>query len=214
MVGWPLDSIARLALIRPRVDPDLILRLQKYRHPATAPARVRQAAEAAAVLAETLVEPEGRSLRVPVGRVEPDGVILSEIMRFHSRALARLLRGATEVILFLLTLGPGLETRARELMDEEQFLEALLLDTAGWVAVDALAKALRGRLLAQARVQGLRLTHRMAPGYADWKLEEQRLLFSAFERDALPIQLTEACVMLPQKSISGLYGLIPATQPT
>ncbi len=201
-----------LTLARPRVESTLILRLQKYRNPEAAPVQVGQAAEAAAALAETLVEPQARLLRVPVRRVEPEGaVLLADPIRFQSRALARLLRGATEAILFLLTLGPKLETRAQELMGEEQFLEALLLDTAGWVAVDALAKALRGRLLAEARAQGLRLTHRMAPGYADWRLEEQRILFSAFEEDALPIQLTEACVMLPRKSISGVYGLIPAT---
>jgi hypothetical protein len=201
-----------LTLARPRVEPTLILRLQKYRNPEAAPVQVGQAAEAAAALAETLVEPQARLLRVPVRRVEPEGaVLLADPIRFQSRALARLLRGATEAILFLLTLGPKLETRAQELMGEEQFLEALLLDTAGWVAVDALAKALRGRLLAEARARGLRLTHRMAPGYADWRLEEQRILFSAFEEDALPIQLTEACVMLPRKSISGVYGLIPAT---
>jgi hypothetical protein len=201
-----------LTLARPRVEPTLILRLQKYRKPEAAPAQVGQAAKAAAALAETLVEPQARLLRVPVRRVEPEGaVLLAEPIRFQSRALARLLRGATEVVLILLTLGPKLEARAQELMGEEQFLEALLLDTAGWVAVDALAKALRGRLLAEARAQGLRLTHRMAPGYADWRLEEQRLLFSAFEEDALPIQLTEACVMLPRKSISGVYGLIPST---
>jgi hypothetical protein len=96
-------------------------------------------------------------------------------------------------------------------MVEEQFLEGLLLDTAGWVAVDALARILRGRLASDARVRGWRLTHRMAPGYADWGLEEQRTVFSAFGEDALPIQLTEACVMLPRKSISGIYGLIPST---
>ena len=207
-----LGRSIELTLDRPRVAPDLILRLQKYKKLEAVPAPVREAAQAMAALAETLVEPEGRLLHVPVRRVEAEGaVIVADDVRFQSRALARLLRGATESFLILLTLGPKLENRAQALMGEEQFLEALLLDTAGWVAMDALTKMVRGRLSAEATDRGLQLTHRMAPGYADWGLEEQRALFSAFGEDTLPVQLTEACVMLPQKSISGIYGLIPAT---
>ena len=214
-MAWTLNSLTRLTLVPPQVDPDLILRLQKYKKLEAVPTPVRQAAQAMATLAESLVEPEGRLWRARVRRVEPEGAVLvGDGVAFQSRTLARLLRGATEAIAVLLTIGPRLETRAREMMAEEQFLEALLLDTAGWVAIDALAKALRRDLSADAKAQGFRLTHRMAPGYADWGLEQQRVLFSAFGQEALPVRLTEACVMLPQKSISGIYGLIPATQPT
>jgi len=199
-----------LALARPRVDPDLILRLQKYKKLEAVPAPVRQAARAMAALAESLVEPEGRLWRARVRRIEPEGTVLvGDGVAFQSRTLARLLRGATEAIAVLLTIGPRLETRAREMMAEEEFLEALLLDTAGWVAIDALAKTLRRDLSADAKALGFRLTHRMAPGYADWGLEQQQVLFSTFGQEALPVRLTEACVMLPQKSISGIYGLIP-----
>lgn len=201
-----------MTLPRPRVESTLILRLQKYKRLEAVPTPVKQAAQAMAVLAESLVEPQGRLLRTPVRRVgSEDTVLLGGGIRFHSRSLLRLLQGSTEAFLFLLTLGPRLETRAQELMAEEQFLEGLLLDTAGWVAVDALAKTLRAQLSVEAKAEGMRLTHRMAPGYSDWRLEEQRLLFSAFGEEALPIQLTEACVMLPRKSISGIYGLIPST---
>ena len=209
-MAWTLNSLTRLTLVPPQVDPDLILRLQKYKKLEAVPTPVRQAAQAMATLAESLVEPEGRLWRARVRRVEPEGAVLvGDGVAFQSRALARLLRSATEAIAVLLTIGPRLETRAREMMAEEQFLEALLLDTAGWVAIDALAKALRRDLSADAKAQGSRLTHRMAPGYADWGLEQQQVLFSAFGQEALPIRLTEACVMLPQKSISGIYGLIP-----
>lgn len=207
--------MTRLTLVQPKVDPDLILRLQKYKKLEAVPAPVRQAARAMAALAESLVEPEGRLWRAPVRRIEPEGTVLvGDGVEFQSRALARLLRDATEVIAVLLTIGPRLETRAREMMAEEEFLEALLLDTAGWVAIDALAKTLRRDLSADATAQRFRLTHRMAPGYADWGLEQQRVLFSPFGQEALPVRLTEACVMLPQKSISGIYGLIPATDTT
>lgn len=215
-VGLPsvLERVLRitvdLTLARPRVAPDLILRLQKYKRLDAVPAPVTQAAQAMAGLAEELIEPQARLWRGPVRRVDPTGtILLADGAQFQSRALARLLRGAKEAILFLLTIGPKLETRTQELIRQEQFLEALLLDTAGWAAIDVVAKFLRGRLSAEVKGQGFRLTHRMGPGYADWGLEEQRILFSAFGKGTLPVRLTEACIMLPRKSLSGLFGLIP-----
>jgi hypothetical protein len=109
---WVLGRVERLTLPQPRVEPALILRLQKYKRLEAVPAPVKQAAQAVAELAELLVEPQGRLLRTPVRRVEPEGsVLLGDGIRFHSRALARQLLGASEACLFLLTLGPKLETR-------------------------------------------------------------------------------------------------------
>jgi cobalamin-dependent methionine synthase I len=65
----------------------------------------------------------------------------------------------------------------------------------------------RRHLAAGARAQGCRLSPRLGPGYLDWPLAEQRALFSVFEGEALPVDLNAYCVMMPKKSISGLFGL-------
>lgn len=191
-----------------RVEPDLILRLQKYRRlEAVAPA-VRDVARRMAALAETLLSPQGWMRRARVEALHPDGRLQVAGVEFQSRALARLMAGASEAVLVVLTIGPALERRAQELVGDEQLVEGLLLDTAGWVAIDALVKDLRQRLRAEARSRGLRLTARMAPGFDDWGLEQQRPLFAAFDGVDLPVHLTDACIMLPRKSISGVYGLV------
>jgi cobalamin-dependent methionine synthase I len=79
------------------------------------------------------------------------------------------------------------------------------------VAIEALTRALRQRLGADARRRGFRLTGRLAPGFGDWPLDQQRTLFAAFAGRDLSVHLTEACVMLPRKSVTGVYGLIPIT---
>ncbi len=202
--------VERLDLSRPRVDPDLILRLQKYRKPDRVSPAVKERARMMASLAESLVEPRGWMRREPVRAAGSDGrVLVAEDIAFQSHELARRLRDASEAVLVVLTIGLNLEWRADELVKDEQFVEGLLLDTAGWVAIDALIKDVRKRLGADARTRGFRLTGRMAPGFADWALEQQRILFAAFGEGDLSVQLTEACVMLPRKSVSGVYGLIP-----
>jgi len=196
-----------------RVDPDLILRLQKYKDLETVPQVVKTVARRMAETAETLVEPQGWVWRGRVDRVDASGHMqIGGMVDFESPTLARVLRSADEAAIVLLTIGPRLERRAHELIGEEQLVEGLLLDTAGWVAIDALLKETRRRLGAVAKTLGCRLTGRMAPGFAGWGLEQQRPLFSAFDGTALTVHLTEACVMIPRKSVSGLYGLIPVTR--
>ncbi len=199
------------------VDPDIVLRLQKYRRLEMVPEAVRAVARRMAAEAAALLEPQGWIWRGHVRHVDPDGRVLVGGadtrqrlgLEFHSPALARALEGAAEAFIVLLTIGPALERRAHELIGEENLVEGLLLDTAGWAALDVLLKEVRQHLGAEARARGFRLSARMAPGFDDWGLEQQRVLFSAFDGTPLTVQLTEAAVMLPRKSISGLFGLTP-----
>src|SRR5262245_54680266 len=109
--------VEELGLPRPRVDSELVLRLQKYRKPDRVPPVVREAARRMASLAEALVEPHGWMRRVVVRAVDDDGAVwLGDEIRFRSRALARSLRGAAEAALLILTIGPALELRADELV--------------------------------------------------------------------------------------------------
>jgi hypothetical protein len=203
-----------LRLRPPRIDAALILRLHKYRRPERVAPRLRAVAAQMAALAETLVEPRGWLRRLGVRDVDPQGrVVLDDGVAFHSRALAHRLAGASEAVLLVLTIGAALERRAQALVREEHLVEGLLLDTAGWVALDALLRDVRQLLAADARRRGYRLTARMAPGFAGWPLEEQRALFAAFPEGALTVRLTESCVMRPSKSVSGLWGLVSAGTP-
>jgi hypothetical protein len=193
-----------------RVDPDLILRLQKYRRPDRVSPVVREAARRMASLAEALVEPRGWMRWVPVSAVGPQGQVrMAHDIEFCSPALARRLQDAVEAVLIALTIGPALEERAEQFVADQSPAEGLLLDTAGWVAIDAMLKDIRQRLGAEARVRGCRLTGRMAPGFIDWPLDQQRVLLSAFTVADLSIRLTETFVMLPRKSASAVYGLVP-----
>jgi hypothetical protein len=221
--GIPQMSAApeAISLERPRVDMKTILRLQGHRQLEAVSPVVAEAARRMAALARTLVEPRAWVWRGAVRRAEPDGLVALVTMEgagtegqveFRSRALARMMRKANEAAVILLTIGPRLEQRAQELVASTELLEGLLLDTAGWVAVNALLKTLRERLSAEARTRCLHLTGRMAPGFADWPLEEQRLLFGVFRGTNISVRLTEACAMLPVKSVTGLYGLVPSTR--
>ncbi|GAH91002.1 unnamed protein product, partial [marine sediment metagenome] len=50
-------------------------------------------------------------------------------------------------------------------------------------------------------------SRRLSPGYCDWKIDQQKMVFRAMKDDSAGVRLTEECLMLPQKSISGIIGI-------
>jgi len=209
-----VGHVERWTFQAPAVSSDLILRLQKYRVPATAPAAIREAAEAVAAEARRLATPEAVLWRGPLFRTtEPGTVLLGGTGPFRSRALARLLARSEEAWVLVLTVGGGIEERARAMFQEGQLLESFLMDTAGWAAIEVLARDVRGRLLALERVAGRSVTHRLGPGHGDWDLAEHPALLQVFGGTDLPVRLNEAACMLPQKSISAVFGVIVPDAP-
>jgi len=189
-----------------RLEP--ILRFHGYRDLDRVRAPIREAAEAMIPLAAKLVEPQVVFLTKDVDRVGPDTLALVDGPVFHGRCLGTHLASARSVAYFILTIGAHLEGCVAEMADRDELLEALFLDAAGWLAVEEALRAFRGHLRALVHGAGVRLSPRLGPGYLDWPLAEQALLFRLFDGETLPVALNEYCVMSPGKSISGSFGIV------
>lgn len=194
----------------PRLTLEPILRFQRYRSVEQVAPPILDVARDMLALAEKLVDPRVAFVTRAVEAVGPDAVAVVGGPTFHGRCLGTHLGAAREAACFVLTLGPALDTRVDELSDGDDLLEALFLDSAGWLAIEDSVRALRAHLRARARPRGLRLSPRLGPGYMDWPLAEQAPFFSLFGAAELPVSLSEYCVMSPKKSISGLFGFLPA----
>ncbi len=194
---------------RIEVPVDPLLRLQGYRDLAHIRPRVREIATKMAALAGTLVSPETTYRRVRIGSCTPAALAFETGTTFHSAEFAKVLGGCREVVVFVLTLGAGLDAETERFTANEEIVEALFLEMAGWIAVERVTKNFAGHLSSRIRDQGLTLTRRLGPGYADWPLEEQAALFGLLDGAPLPVRLLDSCAMIPKKSRSGLYGLRP-----
>ncbi len=190
-----------------------LLRLQGYRDLARIRPRVREIATKMAALAGTLVAPETTYRRVRIGSCTPAALALETGTEtgttFHGAEFAKVLGGCREVVVFVLTLGAGLDAEAERFTANDEIVEALFLEMAGWIAVERVTKNFAGHLWSRIRDQGLTLTRRLGPGYVDWPLEEQAALFGLLDGAPLPVRLLDSCAMIPKKSRSGLYGLRP-----
>jgi len=174
-------------------------------------AEVRATAAAMAVHALEMARPVGWLRQVAIRAVDSTRVELEGDAVLNSATLATLLRESSAVQLFVVTLGPQIDARVHQLFEAMDGLEGLFLDTAGWVVVQSALSAVRKRCAAKARGEGYRLTRRIGPGYLDWPLEEQAIVFRALAGgDALaPIEVLESGAILPEKTLTGLFGLIP-----
>jgi hypothetical protein len=190
------------------VDSRLVLRLARYRAPDAVPAPIREAAEAMTARASALVAPRAR-LAPARASVTGRAVRLAEGPAFSGGAVSGLLEGCPLAVAFVLTLGPALEEEVAARTAARELLEAYFLDTAGWAAIETAVRRLRLELVARAGAAGWRVTHRLAPGYRDWPLEEQRALVGFVDPDRDLVRLSEHGVLTPFKSVSGLFGLAP-----
>lgn len=122
-----------------------------------------------------------------------------------------------QIAIYVVTMGDVCEEKAREAGERKEAYKALLLDAIGssiadMVALDLTIKVERENILkSPAGADGAPLpcvARKLSVGYGDWPLEEQREIFSILNpHPAIGVLLNDACLMVPEKSVSGLIGM-------
>ncbi len=133
--------------------------------------------------------------------VKEDKIFLEDTI-FNSPFLTDKFENITEAGLFIVTIGNELGKRTEEAFNNSQPLKGWVYDAIGSEYVESTAKALHKHL---EKEKGYCMS-RFSPGYNDWQLEEQKKLFSLIPGENIGVNLTEECIMLPEKSVSAIIG--------
>ena len=152
-------------------------------------------------VAMTLIEPRALYDVCYIEEKLEDAVMVNG-RRLKSRVLRKNLDQVERIFPFVITLGPKLGEKQAVSSD---LLENFYLDTIGNVALNSARKYLKRHLESQFALNKI---SSMAPGsLADWPIEEQAPLFKLLgDVDAaIGVKLTDSLLMLPTKSISGVY---------
>ena len=157
--------------------------------------------------ANHLLEPSYSSVVRDVKWVRDPVVVIDGPIIFRSHVIARLLEPCEKVAVFLVTIGDRLEEMVGQLSGDGLVLQAAVLDAIGSVAAESVAGFVQDAIGKIAGRQGLAISQRFSPGYCDWNIEQQKTVFQAVNGDSMGIRLTEGCLMLPRKSISGVIGI-------
>lgn len=133
---------------------------------------------------------------IPIEHVETDGVLTGKGF-IKSRQLAGIAAKSSQMAFCLVTAGALLDQKIESSSD---ILNAYLWDALGTVMVENAVTALLDRLRQKEKSDS---SLPFSPGYCDWDLEGQKLIFSAFDPHPIGIHLqTDSLMMVPQKSIA------------
>lgn len=216
----PHGDCTVFAFDRIDIDETKILRIQGYRNLEKIRPVIKCAASAAARETETLIRPAAYYRTLGVRRCEYGSLELDDGTTFENDAFQRFISDVEQVVIFVLTMGHALDEAVSSSIKDDQLLNALFLETAGWLGIESATKQLATHLKRLAQEGGYRLSPRLGPGYSYkldgrsvlWPLEQQKTLFGLFADTAIDVQILESCAMLPKISRSGMFGLLP--QPT
>lgn len=143
-------------------------------------------------------------LDIHEGNIRLDGQTLH-----LERKVCGYLRGATMAALFLCTAGAVFTTQYREYNNRGDYLEAYITDAIGSLTVENAMDKIEWLLSHDMEAQGLHTSNRYSPGYCNWPLAEQKLLFQLVGDQPTGITLSDSCLMYPTKSVSGIIGVGP-----
>lgn len=116
------------------------------------------------------------------------------------------LKNVTDIFIFVCTIGNQLELKVQELFDSGETISAFVLDRLASELVELTADLMEKIIMDELKLIGYNLTNRYSPGYCGWSVSEQKKLFSLLPENFCGVQLTESSLMIPIKSISGIYG--------
>ena len=119
------------------------------------------------------------------------------------RSLVKNLKGCDQAILFAATIGAELQRKRAAVASPSR---ALVLDAMGTAAFESFCNALCDKWSRE--FSGSFLRPRFSPGYGDLPLALQRPLLSWLDRGRKAgIYLTDALLMVPQKSVTAIVGI-------
>lgn len=136
-------------------------------------------------------------------KVDSAGVTLDCGVRFTSENLAKHLQDCEELLLMAATLGTKFDSAIRRLA-LLSVAEGAAAQAVGAALIESYCDEIQGKLA----TGELKQKSRFSPGYGDWKLEEQRLLFSLLGCEKkIGLTLTDGYMMAPSKSVTAVIGL-------
>ena len=144
---------------------------------------------------------------------------IQPLHRFHpGPIITNQLKGSEALCWFVATAGLDFESFQHHLTQEGDMLRVYLANEIGSMIAEKTADRMEELLQEQLTPKGLYRTNRYSPGYCGWHVKEQPILFELFRPKAsglnlettptpCDIHLTDSCLMIPIKSVSGVIGI-------
>ena len=192
------------------IHPDTILRIHGYKEPNKVKPIIRDTAQTMLSEGLSLFDPVIYFRKIGIKSLSKSHLELQELgITLDNPEFGDTLAGCSDIVVFLLTLGYQPDHRSTELQAKDDLLEAVFLETACWLGIERATRCFVEKIRSITNSNDCRITKRLAPGYKDWVLTDQRKIFALFDGKDIGIELLEGDCMKPKMSRSGMYGIAP-----
>jgi hypothetical protein len=155
-----------------------------------------------------LCRPKGVFCRLKITERNTEQVKLENNIEFISRNLSAMLEECGEIILMGATVGREVTERISYEVNEGNASLGLIIDSVASQKADACLDWMTAFVNKMLRKEGKTITaRRYSPGYGDFSLANQRIIFDVLQLAKLDLELTEKYILVPEKSVTAVAGI-------
>jgi hypothetical protein len=190
------------------IDPQVILLVHGYGAEKKPRQTIVDMVSRVAEEAGKLIRPRAIYREFPVARSDTESITLENGIQLSvGRKISSLWQGSRALGMALCTLGTELEDRVSALLEEGEQMQALNLDIAGTIALGLVGYQVQNMACGRLSAEGVEAGPWLNPGYIDWPLTDQRLIFSMLPAESIGVALNDSCMMIPRKSVTVSAGI-------
>jgi hypothetical protein len=124
-----------------------------------------------------------------------------------SKIITTQFKNASSLALFICTAGSEISQLSKEISQNGDPLLSYVFDVIGSVTVEKATDKIQESLETECKKSGLNISDRFSPGYCDWSVSEQQMLFALMPESFCGVSLSESSLMSPIKSVSGIIAI-------
>ena len=115
-------------------------------------------------------------IKKPTDRI--DGLIIADTFFKMNKIVTGQIKKSEKIALFVCTIGPEMEKWSKQLLIKGDPAMGYLVDCVASITVENVTDFLHDHIEREMIKNGLKITNRYSPGYCNWSVSEQHLLFS------------------------------------
>jgi hypothetical protein len=123
------------------------------------------------------------------------------------------LSGADSIALFVATAGLSFDEWIKRKGREEDIMSEYIAGSIGSVLAEKVAEKVKNEISERALAEGKGISNGYSPGYCNWNIIEQKIIFDLLPVGDIGVSLTGSFLMNPVKSVSGIIGIGPGLLP-
>ncbi|MBC8389422.1 MAG: hypothetical protein H8E13_15455 [Actinobacteria bacterium] len=156
------------------------------------------------------IEPKAIYSKYEIEKVIGDCVCFKSGNIFTGPNISKILTGSEISTIFITTLGSMIDKIIKDVSDSGDMLSTIIMDAITTKLLGILGNYV-GEIIKKEgiREKGWGSTCTYSPGQYKWTIEEQKEMFSMVDGNKIGVELNKSYLMVPFKSISGIYGFGP-----